>query len=219
MASNPYVNKVEYGGQTLIDLTADTVTPATLARGVTAHDKSGNMITGTMETETMPTGSIIQMMGKTAPDGYLACDGTVYNIADYAALAAYFAAQFDASNYFGGDGTTTFAVPDLRGEFLRGAGTNGHANQGGGAAVGTHQDATIIPEIIYNFSVAFGVRTNPASEINGWTVPRDADSRPDGPSVTGRQLSWSGSSFSDTIDSPTYTSRPTNTSVLYCIKT
>lgn len=42
------VNKVTYGGETLIDLTGDSVTPATLAEGVTAHDASGNVIVGTM---------------------------------------------------------------------------------------------------------------------------------------------------------------------------
>lgn len=42
------VNKVTYGGSTLIDLTGDSVTPETLANGVTAHDKSGAKITGTM---------------------------------------------------------------------------------------------------------------------------------------------------------------------------
>ena len=42
------VNKVIYGGNTLIDLSNDTVTADTLAEGVTAHDKSGNLITGTM---------------------------------------------------------------------------------------------------------------------------------------------------------------------------
>ena len=47
------VNKVQYNdnGQlkTLIDLTADTVTADKLAKGYTAHDMSGNIITGTME--------------------------------------------------------------------------------------------------------------------------------------------------------------------------
>lgn len=51
MANNQYVNKVQYmrGGQaeTLIDLTADTVTAATLMQGYTAHDASGAPITGT----------------------------------------------------------------------------------------------------------------------------------------------------------------------------
>lgn len=41
------VNKVIYGAETLIDLTGDTVAPETLARGATAHDASGALITGT----------------------------------------------------------------------------------------------------------------------------------------------------------------------------
>lgn len=43
-------NKVVYAGKTLIDLTEDTVTPATLKSGVTAHDASGAKITGTLDT-------------------------------------------------------------------------------------------------------------------------------------------------------------------------
>lgn len=43
----PKVNKVEYFGETLIDLTADTVTPETLDEGVTAHSADGEAITGT----------------------------------------------------------------------------------------------------------------------------------------------------------------------------
>lgn len=41
------INKVIYGNNTLIDLTADTVTASTLLKDVTAHDKSGASITGT----------------------------------------------------------------------------------------------------------------------------------------------------------------------------
>lgn len=43
-------NKVVYAGKTLIDLTEDTVTPAALKSGVTAHDASGAKITGTLDT-------------------------------------------------------------------------------------------------------------------------------------------------------------------------
>ena len=42
------INKVEYGGRTLIDLTSDTVTAGHLESGYTAHDASGNVITGTL---------------------------------------------------------------------------------------------------------------------------------------------------------------------------
>lgn len=42
------VNKIVYAGNSLIDLTDDTVTADKLSEGITAHDKSGNKITGTM---------------------------------------------------------------------------------------------------------------------------------------------------------------------------
>ena len=41
-----YINKVIFGGETLIDLTADTVDAAHLLSTYTAHDKSGAPITG-----------------------------------------------------------------------------------------------------------------------------------------------------------------------------
>lgn len=46
MANSNY-NKIIYAGKTLIDLTSDTITSADLAKGVTAHDKSGATIIGT----------------------------------------------------------------------------------------------------------------------------------------------------------------------------
>lgn len=47
MATNANVNKVIYGGKTLIDLTADTVTADKVLEGITYHDKSGASGTGT----------------------------------------------------------------------------------------------------------------------------------------------------------------------------
>ena len=41
------VSKVIYGNRTLIDLTEDTVDASTLLSGVSAHNKSGEIITGT----------------------------------------------------------------------------------------------------------------------------------------------------------------------------
>lgn len=42
-------NKIIYGGKTLIDLTTDTVTADKMLSGITAHDKSGEIITGTCD--------------------------------------------------------------------------------------------------------------------------------------------------------------------------
>ena len=70
MAENQNVNKVVYGGQTLIDLTADTITAGDLIVGVTAHDKSGAAITGTdtRDSDTSDdTASVAEILaGKTA---------------------------------------------------------------------------------------------------------------------------------------------------------
>ena len=44
---NQHINKVVLGSETLLDLTADTVTPGTLMLGYTAHDASGAAIVGT----------------------------------------------------------------------------------------------------------------------------------------------------------------------------
>lgn len=46
MANNTYVNKVVFGGDTLIDLSSDTITAAKVLSGYTAHDKSGAPISG-----------------------------------------------------------------------------------------------------------------------------------------------------------------------------
>ena len=43
------INRVDYNGNTLIDLTNDTVNAENLMSGYTAHDKSGTLITGTLD--------------------------------------------------------------------------------------------------------------------------------------------------------------------------
>lgn len=67
------INKVEYGGNTLIDLTSDTVTPDTLLEGVTAHNAAGELITGLLQLSsggglpTLPAGYAMDM-GLYVPD-------------------------------------------------------------------------------------------------------------------------------------------------------
>ena len=56
MAVNKVVMNTENGENVLIDLTGDSVTPKTLAEGATAHDASGEVIVGTMPTDTVRYG-------------------------------------------------------------------------------------------------------------------------------------------------------------------
>lgn len=64
------INKVVYGGKTLIDLTGDTVTADKVLEGFTTHDKSGASITGTCTFDVNSgdaTVSVAEMLiGKTA---------------------------------------------------------------------------------------------------------------------------------------------------------
>jgi microcystin-dependent protein len=61
-----------------------------------------------------PVGTIITCIGVTAPQDFLPCDGTEFFIQDFPQLSEYIKRQFGSYNYFGGNGTTTFAVPDVQ---------------------------------------------------------------------------------------------------------
>lgn len=67
----------------------------------------------------VPTATVIHVATITPPAGYLACDGAAVSRSTYATLYAAIGTTFGS-----GDGTTTFNVPDLRGYFVRGFGTN-----------------------------------------------------------------------------------------------
>ena len=64
------ISKVVFGSETLIDLTADTVTADKLAQGITAHGKDGEPITGTntfdSDTSDATAGVAEILTGKTA---------------------------------------------------------------------------------------------------------------------------------------------------------
>lgn len=167
-----------------------------------------------------PVGTVISIMGNNAPQHYLKCDGSIYNIVDYEELANYFNEQFGSSNYFGGNGTTTFAVPDLRGEFLRGTGTTPYTDGGDGAAVGTHQAPTgINPGWTNNTTGGWSLPVAPSSTYSSIIVDNG-----DKYVNTGTRKSIIASTElkekADTASNAGYwTFRPTNTAVLYCIAT
>lgn len=165
-----------------------------------------------------PIGTINFFDASIAPQGWLACDGQTYNIIDYPELASFYASVHGASNFYGGNGTTTFAVPDLRGEFLRGAGTNSHTNQGSGGDVGEHQDGTEHTAGWFNNIEGGWDFTEGTSTTSYLNLYKKADKRINSSRASSaytsslkRQANTSGSGV-------WFTSRPTNTSFLICVK-
>lgn len=81
--ANKYISKVVYGGNTIIDLTADTVTADKVLSGYTAHGKDGAPITGTctFDADTGDaTAAVAEILtGKTAYVNGVKLTGTMKN--------------------------------------------------------------------------------------------------------------------------------------------
>jgi microcystin-dependent protein len=76
-----------------------------------------------------PAGFFGDFAGSSAPDGWLACDGSAVSRSTYADLFAAIGTTWGV-----GDGSTTFNVPDLRGAFVRGTGSHGSETMADGNA-------------------------------------------------------------------------------------
>jgi microcystin-dependent protein len=86
---------------------------------------SANMVTATAQA-LLPAGAVMPFAMNSAPAGWLAADGSNVNRTTYAALFSAI-----STTYGVGDGSTTFTLPDLRGYFVRGSGTNSDATAAG----------------------------------------------------------------------------------------
>ena len=84
------------------------------ANDVLQSDGSGNL-SFTALPQAVPSGTVHLFATTTAPTGYLECDGSAVSRTTYADLFAIIGTTWGAGN-----GSSTFNLPDLRGEFVRG---------------------------------------------------------------------------------------------------
>jgi microcystin-dependent protein len=83
----------------------------------------------------VPAGSLTMYAGASAPDGWLLCNGASVSRATYSTLFGIV-----GSTYGGGDGSSTFNLPDFRGRAPIGVGTGAGSSTGSfttGAPTGT----------------------------------------------------------------------------------
>lgn len=108
----------------------------------------------------MPPGMVISCACTLTATGWILCDGRTVSRVTYANLFAAIGVQFGS-----GDGTTTFGIPDLRGYFVRGAGTNSDGTASG--AFGASQsDSTKRPA-----TALTGTTDNPGDHTHTYQRP------------------------------------------------
>ena len=86
---------------------------------------------------TVPIAALFPFAGSTVPSGYLLCDGSEVKISDYAELWGIIGYMYKPASLL--IGSSTFAIPDLRGRFPL-----GRDNMDNGTTVPSKDNATIL---------------------------------------------------------------------------
>lgn len=157
----------------------------------------------------VPSGTVQAFARAAAPSGWLACDGAAVSRTAYAALFAAIGVVFGA-----GDGATTFNLPDLRGEFIRGVdggrGVDAGRSLGSAQAQQVQYHKHVVPQG-ENGQAVFG--TTATSAYNGIGASDTNNPRPH---------TNDGSNYDGTVNAAGVVgpeTRPRNLALLYCIRT
>jgi microcystin-dependent protein len=92
---------------------ASTITNA-LSNKLNISTASSTYLTQSDAATVTPVGSIVSYAMNTPPVGWLLCDGSIYSASAYPTLSV------GLGSTYGGNGTTTFAVPNLKGRVVVG---------------------------------------------------------------------------------------------------
>lgn len=154
----------------------------------------------------IPSGAVLYFAGQTAPSGWLKANGAAVSRSTYAALFAAI-----GTTYGTGDGRSTFNLPDLRGEFLRGWDDGRGVDSG--RTFGSQQG-----DAIRNIKGTFSMLESRGTETTGAFNKQSATLTPSSFRSPGQ-----GANFVLEFDAarsvPTATeNRPRNIALLACIK-
>lgn len=161
----------------------------------------------------LPVGSVVYVAESSAPSGYLKANGAAVSRTSYAELFAAIGTTFGI-----GDGATTFNLPDLRGEFIRGL--DGGRGVDPGRTLGSWQKGTLVCWNTGTDATAYSLSTTVAGTTGIAEIGADAYNTSDHPNISLRNASSTASVALPGSDSTCYSgeARPRNVALLACIK-
>jgi len=155
-----------------------------------------------------PVGAVIWVAMNTAPTGFIKANGAAVSRTTYSALFAAINTTFGS-----GDGSTTFNVPDLRGEFVRGW-DDGRGVDSGRSFGSNQTDSTALPNNPFGTS-------NPGSHNHSYNTNQGTGGGQGGGGAdTGSRGDSTGhnGAHTHTINGGDPETRPRNVALLACIK-
>ena len=201
-----------------------TLPPSIVNGGFIQTDGSGNL--SFQVVAGVPSGAVFCIAVASVPSGYLECNGQSVSRTTFSALFAVIGTQYGASN------SSTFKVPDLRGEFIRGF-DNGRGVDSGRSVASSqsHQHPqhnhnvsassnSSVSDPGHKHNILFGIGSFGGS--SGAQVPRDSGTITNRMSNSNTGISVSTStSISQSNRGGTSNSsetRPRNIAMMYVIK-
>lgn len=177
----------------------------------------------------VPVGAVFCLAVSAVPSGYLECAGGAVSRTTYAALFAVI-----ATNYGAGNGSSTFNVPDLRGEFVRGydhgrgvdSGRAIASSQSGHNNAHNHTVTVATDNKSHYHNIPGDDQLSVFHNVGGWTASWDATAGYDATSqASGGGKLWR-TTTKDTNHNHTATcdntggneARPRNVAMMYVIK-
>ena len=149
----------------------------------------------------VPSGAVMAFAMNSAPTGWLSAEGTAVSRSTYANLFAAI-----GTTYGSGDGSTTFNLPDLRGYFVRGSGTNSDGTIAGTFAT---KQADQFQGHYHTSTLSTGTTGSP------YTTPLLGNGSGSGVTSYAQTIATDGTNGTPRVGTET---RPRNIPMLYCIK-
>lgn len=196
----------------------DNIDPTTVTAEEVAYTPSGSLTSDNVQealddviealddvisdfNDVIPVGSVLTFPFSSIPSGFLECDGSAISRTTYSDLFAVI-----SDDYGSGDGSTTFNIPDYRGQFMRGW-AHGQTTDPDRASRTDRGDGTTGDNV--GTKQADQLKSHSHTYYTNWS---------NGSTQVAQYSNSNGLWGLETTSSGGNETRPTNINVLFCIK-